>query len=645
MTTVLPYGSWPSPLTAADVARGTRRLGFPALVDGEPWWVEERATEDGRSVLARRAADGTVVDVSPPGWSVRTRLHEYGGRSWVATPQGVVVARWADQRLWLLPAGGGEPRPLTPVGAGVEDRWAEPVPTRDGLLLAVRERHEGGGVRRAVVAVPLDGSAADDAAAVAVLADGHDFFAWPAPSPDGATLAYVAWDHPRMPWDGTVLCVRTWASDGGTGPERVLAGGPTESVLQPEWIAADTLMAVSDRSGWWNLEEVRLDGDRRALCARAEEFAGPTWVTGWTSYAPLPDGRLAVLHGRGTAGLGILDPGTGELADLAPDLVWRPGLHSDGIRAVGIAGSGAMPAAVVTVDLATGAVDVVRPGADDLPDPGLLPVPEPRTVTGPGGRDVHAYVYPPRQDGIAGPDGERPPYVAIVHGGPTAHTEPILALGIAYLTSRGIGVVEVNYGGSTGYGREYRERLRGQWGVVDVEDTVAAVRALAADGLADPDRLVIRGGSAGGWTTLAALVTSDAFAAGIAYFPVTDLVPFVETTHDFESRYIDGLVGPLPEALPLYRERSPLTHLDRLRTPLLLLQGDDDRVVPPEQPAAVARALAGSGIPHRYLVFAGEQHGFRRASSVITALEAELSFLGQVLGFEPPDVPRLTLES
>lgn len=640
MSTRLPYGSWPSPISALDVARSEVDLQEVAIVDGETWWLESRPEEQGRYALMRTDGDGTT-EVSPPTWSIRTRLHEYGGSAWVATPAGVVVVRWDDQRLWLL---ADEPMALTPLVHGLDLRYAEPVAARDGWLLAVRELHEDGGVSHQVVAVPLDGSAADDADAVLVLASGHDFYGAPRLGPDGVTVSYIAWDHPQMPWDGTVLGLREWRLDGAVGDERVLLGGTAESVLQPEWLDPEHLLCVSDRSGWWNLHEVGLDGSVRAVCPREEEFAWPLWLAGWTTYTLLDDRRAFVLHGRGCTRLGVLDVRSGELVDLPVDAEWHPGLGTDGSRVAGVMASATRPRTVVNVDLSSGTVVELRSASSDVPATDVLPLPVKRTFVRDDGQEVHAYVHAPHNGAIEGPAGERPPFIAIVHGGPTAAAHGILDLEIAYFTSRGIGVVDVDYGGSTGYGRAYRERLRGQWGIVDVEDTVAVMRALGDAGDADPERLVIRGGSAGGWTTLAALVAGDDFAAGIAYYPVADLVPFAEDTHEFESRYLDGLIGPLPDALELYAERSPLTHLDRLSTPVLLLQGADDRVVPPSQPESVASALDGSGVPHRLLVFEGEQHGFLAAGSIAAALEAELSFLAQVLGFDRPDVPVLDLD-
>jgi dipeptidyl aminopeptidase/acylaminoacyl peptidase len=627
-----PYGSWPSPLSAAEVASSSVRLAWPLLVGDEVWWAESRPAEGGRSAVVRRAADGTVGDVLPQPWNARTRVHEYGGRPWTVVDGALVFANFADQRLWRLKPG-GEPVALTPEPAEPGgDRYAELLPV-EAELWCVRERHTGGRVSRALVAVPLDGSGA-----VRELAAGADFFAHPRLSPDGRTLAWIEWDHPRMPWDGTELRVAP-VTEGTLGEARTLLGGPDESVLGPEWLDDATLVATTDASGWWNLVRVGLDGAATPLRAAEEEFAGPLWVLGMTWSCVLADGRIAVTHGDR---LGVLES-DGTLRDLElPYTSWAPMLSTDRRRVVTVAASATATPCVVLVD-PDGPAEVVH-SAGAVP---LAPewLPEPRRVTFPsaGGRVVHALVYPPTSPVATAPAGELPPYVAFVHGGPTSQAEAALDLEKVYFTSRGIGVVDIDYGGSTGYGRAYRDALRGEWGVVDVEDCVAAVRGLAGAGEADGERLLIRGGSAGGWTVLAALTRTEAFAAGASYYGVADAAGLAADTHDFESRYLDGLVGPLPEARALYEERSPLAHVDGLSCPVLLLQGDEDQVVPPSQAEQFRDALVRKGIPHAYLLYAGEQHGFRKAETVRDALQAELSFYGQVLGFTPPGVPVLAL--
>ena len=644
------YGAWPSPIGASDVAVAGIRLSGPTTVHtdsgDEVWWAEARPTEGGRTVIVRRDAAGAVSDVLPAGWNARTRVHEYGGTAWLPLPGGgLAFADWSDQRVYRLDPGSTAPTPLTPEPAEAAGlRYADPVLAPGGEeIWWVREAHDQGTIRRHIVAVPVSGAAAADPAAVREIAGGSDFLAFPRPAPDGRRLAWIAWDHPRMPWDGTELRVGELGPAGTLTSVATVLGGPDESVLQPEWADADTLYAVSDRSGWWNLYRLPAGGEPEPLCPRAEELGHPLWQLGMTTYAVLADGRLVVRHGTDTLALGVLDPATGELTDLDLPYTLFGSVDVDGDTVLTTAASPVEPPEVVAVDLPTGAVTVLRRSMAEPPDPAYLPQPRSIVVAGPGERDVHAHVYPPSSPDAVAPDGELPPYVVFVHGGPTSHSPAILDLEKAYFTSRGIGVIDVNYGGSTGYGRAYRERLRREWGIVDVEDCVAAVQALVRDGLADGERLGIRGGSAGGWTTLAALTTTDAFAAGVSYYGVAELIAFTADTHDFESRYIDGLVGTLPEDRDVYVERAPLSHVDQLSCPVLLLQGLEDKVVPPSQAELFAAALEKKGIPHAYLPFAGEQHGFRKQETVVAALEAELSFYGQVFGFEPPGVPVLPL--
>jgi dipeptidyl aminopeptidase/acylaminoacyl peptidase len=653
---VVPYGAWPSPITASDVARGDIRLGFPEFVVGDGdeldvWWREGRPAEGGRQVIVSRRQG----DLLAAPWNARTRVHEYGGRSWLAVPStptsrpDLVFAEWSDQRLYRLGAA-GEPVPLTP--APLRDagwRYADFTVSADATQIwCVRETHgPDDEISRDIVAVPIDGSAADDAAQIRVVVTGSQFYASPRLSPDGSRLAWIAWDHPNMPWDSTELRVGD-VVDGVVPQWQTVMGGPGESVLQPEWVpgGSDWLYVISDRSNWWNLYEVSIDAhaEPRPLAAASNDFGGPLWELGRTFYAVLGDGRLAVSRSGAAHPLAMLDPATGTLTDIAiPFASWTPHLHAKGQLIVGIGGGPDTPASIVIADLVDGSHEILRSSIAEIPDPAYLPQPRAVTFTGPGGRDVHARVYPPRNPKAVAPQGELPPYVAFVHGGPTSSSAPIFDLGHAFFTSRGIGVIDVDYGGSTGYGREYRERLKGQWGIVDVEDCVAAVQALADRGEADGARLAIRGGSAGGWTTLAALTRTKAFAAGTSYFGVAELIKFAEDTHDFESRYIDGLIGPLPEAHDLYVERAPLTHIDDVSCPVLLLQGLEDKVVPPSQAEMFRDALAAKGIPHAYLAFEGEQHGFRKAENMTTSLEAELSFYGQVFGFTPPGVPVLEL--
>ena len=684
----IPYGAWPSPITAADVAKGQVLISYPMVTGTDVWWQEGRPDEGGRVTVVRCDADGQQRAMLPAPWNARSRVHEYGGRAYLPVPgrpgggqdgpagPAVVFANYADQRLYLVSGLGGD---AGAAGAGAEGAGAEraagradagllvpltPAPADDApaalrfadfILSAdgrevwcVQERHEGGKITRSLVAVPLDGSAAEDPLAIRELVSGPNFFAFPTLSPDGSRLAWICWNHPRMPWDGTELRVAQ-ISDGVLGRGRLVKGGMRESVLAPVWRDETSLYVVSDWPGWWNLYQVGLVGEpAQALYPAEEEFAEPLWQLGGRPYAALGDGRLAVLHGQGGMRLGLLDPETGELADLdLPFQEFVSGVSADGTTIVAVAGGPQTPLSVVRIDAATGKSEVLRRESEEVPDAGYLPVPSQVRLEGQYGRNVHALVYPPTHPDAVAPDGELPPYIVWAHGGPTSHVIGLLDLEKAYFTSRGIGVIDVNYGGSTGYGRSYRERLRMQWGVVDVEDAVAAGLALADKDEADPDRLGIRGASAGGWTALAAVTTHAArhrvFSAAASYFGVADLREFAAETHDFESHYLDGLIGPLPGFEYVYAERSPAGHVTDATCPVLLLQGLDDPIVPPRQAESIAADLSAHGIRHALLTFKGESHGFRRAETIIAALEAELSFYGQVLGFTPPGIPRLPL--
>ncbi|MEU1089285.1 prolyl oligopeptidase family serine peptidase [Streptomyces sp. NPDC005576] len=660
-----PYGTWSTPVDAALAASHDGRPEYVGTVGDEVWWTEPRPGEGGRRALVRRSVEGAITTVLPAPWNARSRVIEYGGQPWagVARDSGgplVVFVHFADQRLYAYaPDGPDAPWPLTPlsaVGGGL--RWVDPQihPDRDEVW-CVLEEFTGEGpadVRRVVAAVPLDGSAATDRAAVRELSDDrHRFVTGPRLSHDGRRAAWIAWDHPRMPWDGTVVMLAEVTAEGTFTGIRPLVGDTDESVCQVEWDPDGSLLFVSDISGWWQLQRVRPDAvgsgavPTTTLCpGRSEEFGGPLWKIGLRWFQRLDNGLVAVLHGTGTTRLGVLDPETGDLVDVpGPWTAWSETLAVRGDRVIGVAAGPYTGYEVVELDTSTGRTRIIGAPHTDAVDPAYYPRPEERTFSGPDGRDIHALVYPPRNPGHTGPEGELPPFVVWAHGGPTSRVPLALDLEVAYFTSRGIGVVEVNYGGSTGYGRAYRERLREQWGVVDVEDCAAVAEALAAEGSADRSRLAIRGGSAGGWTTAASLTSTDLYACGAISYPILDLTGWaVGETHDFESQYLESLVGPLAEVPDRYRDRSPLTRADRLRTPFLLLQGLDDVICPPVQCERFLAAIEGRGIPHAYLSFAGESHGFRLAATMVRALEAELSLYAQTFGIDGVDVPVLELK-
>ncbi|MYX75666.1 prolyl oligopeptidase family serine peptidase [Streptomyces sp. SID3915] len=667
MVSTAAYGTWPSPIDAALAATHDGRPEFVGFVGEEVWWTEPRPAEGGRRALVRRRADGTTESVLPEPWNPRSRVVEYGGVPWAGAAREaggplVVFVHHADQRLYAYAPDGNEPpRPLTPVSAtGGGLRWVDPHLHLDrgerGEVWCVLEEFTGPAptdVRRVVAAVPLDGSAADDRAAVRELGDDrHRFVTGPKLSYDGRRAAWIAWDHPRMPWDGTVVMTAEVTAEGAFTGVRPLVGDTGESVVQVEWDRDGTLLFVSDISGWWELQRIRPDAvpgavvpSSRLCSGRGEEFGGPLWKIGQSWFRLLDNGLIAVVHGRGTTRLGVLDPETGELVDAAgPWTEWAETLAVQDTRVVGIAASPVSTYEVVELDTATGHTRILGSRHEDAVDPAYYPEPRTRTFTGPGGREVHAHVHPPRHPDRTGPDGELPPYVIWAHGGPTGRAPLVLDLEIAYFTSQGIGVAEVNYGGSTGYGRAYRERLAGQWGVVDVEDCAAVALALAEEGTADRARLAIRGGSAGGWTTAASLTGTDVYACGAISYPILDLEGWTTgETHDFESRYLESLVGPYAEVPERYRERSPINHTDRLTAPFVLLQGLDDPICPPVQCERFLERIEGRGIPHAYLTFAGESHGFRRTDTLVRALEAELSLYIQTFGIERSDVPVLEL--
>ena len=631
---VAPYGSWRSQVRVDDVVADVIILGEPWIDGDDVYWLEGRPMEGGRRVLVRASADGSTADLTPPPLNVRDRVHEYGGGSYVVTGGTVVFSNFADGRLYRLDPGADEPIPITPEGPWrYADLRADPGRRR---FYAVREDHSAGDehttVVNTIVALPLDGGTPT------VLVSGTDFVAAPRLSPDGTQLAWLEWDHPDMPWDATRLRFAPVLPDGSLGETALAAGGPDESIVQPEWSPDGTLHLVSDRSGWWNLYRL-VEGPRlEPLAPMDAEFADPSWLFGRSSYGFLPDGTIvATVRREGHDHLFHVAPGT-LIGEVETPFTEFETLRANDGAVVALAGSPTDPWCVVRIDPTTLAVSgVLRRASTITLDPAAFAVPAAIEFPTTGGRTAHALFYRPTNPDFEAPAGELPPLVVLTHGGPTSNALTTLELSRQFLPSRGIAVVDVDYGGSTGYGREVRRQLDGEWGVVDVDDTVAAARYLVERGEVDPDRLAIEGGSAGGFTTLAALAFRDTFTAGISHFGVADLESLARETHKFESRYEDRLVGPLPASLALYRERSPVHAFDRIACPVLVLQGLDDRVVPPSQAEEIVAALRGNGIPHAYLAFAGEGHGFRGAEAIRRTIEARLSFLGQVFGFEPDD--------
>ncbi len=631
------YGTWSSPI-GPDFARESLRLSSVWIEDGVTYWREARPGEGGRGVIVRRDPWSEPQDLTPAGFNVRTKVHEYGGGDYLVHRDTVFFSNFADQRLYRL-AAGAHPVAITPETGG-RHRFADGRVTRDGqLIVCVRERHEGGRVAdvlNELVAIPVDGSSEPR-----IVAGGRDFYAAPRISPDGWRLAWLTWDLPWMPWDGCELRVADLGADGSLSNERLVAGRcGAESIWQPEWSPSGELHLASDRTGWWNLYRER-DGELQPLRTAEAEFGWPMWALGGASYAFLSDGRIACLYGdRGVQHVALLDPETGELVDL--DLPYTaipaPSIAAQGSHIVFVGGAPTVPHQVVHLDFSSRSVDVLRESERLEVDPAYLSVPRPIEFPTEGGLTAHAHLYPPANRDFEAPAGELPPLIVMSHGGPTAESTAELDLEKQLFTSRGFALVDVNYGGSTGFGRAYRERLNGNWGVVDTADCVHAARFLVAEGLVDGNRLAIRGGSAGGYTALRAVTTYGDFSAGASYYGIADLEPFATgETHKFESRYEHTLVGPWPEAADVYRARSPIHAVDQISCPLILLQGAEDVIVPPAQAEVMVDALRAKGLPFACILFEGEQHGFRSADTIRRAAEAELYFYARIFAFELAD--------
>jgi dipeptidyl aminopeptidase/acylaminoacyl peptidase len=657
-----PYGTWASPLTAARVTAGALRLDQIQLDGDAIYWLEGRASEGGRNVIVRRTPDGVTTDVTPAAFNVRSRVHEYGGAAYAVHRGTIYFSNFADQRLYRQ-AGGGAPEALTPAGYFYADCRVDDAHKR---LLCVREDHTNSSAepKNTIVALPLEGAkgaygakgakgaganGAGASGAGTVLVEGADFYSDPIVNPAGTSLAWLQWRHPNMPWDGTELWTAAIKSDGSLGARERVAGGADESIFQPEWSPDGTLYFVSDRTGWWNLYR-RRGANTEPLHPMSAEFGKPQWGLSMVTYAFITANRIAATYvEEGRWKLALIETDPRKFEPIALSLQPIESIRADTRAIYFVGGSATEPEMIARVNLGAMEAEALRTSGEKIaaewisvpetvtfrvtPDAG----PEPHMGDPAAPRDVHAFYYAPKNPNVASPTDEKPPMLVLTHGGPTGATSAVLDPEVQFWTSRGFAVLDVNYSGSTGYGRPYRDRLKGQWGIVDVEDAVGGAQAMVALGKADPARLMIRGGSAGGYTTLAALTFHNTFKAGASYYGISDIEGLARDTHKFESRYLDTLIGPYPAAKDLYIKRSPIHFTDRLSCPLILFQGLEDKVVPPNQSAMMAEAVRKKGLPVAYVTFEGEQHGFRKAENIIRALEAELYFYGQVFRFAIAD--------
>ena len=629
---VAPYGSWKSPITSDLIVSETIGPGQIALDGEDVYWVEMRPAEGGRYVVVRQSPEGQTADVTPPAFSVQTRVHEYGGGAFLVADGTVYFSNFTDQRLYRQdPA--SEPQPITPEA---DLRYADGIIDRHRRrMVCVREDHTNAEREAVNTLVSLDLHGDDDGCQV--LVSGNDFYSSPRLSPDGSRLAWLTWNHPNMPWDGTELWVGEIREDGSLGHTQQVAGGVDESIFQPEWSPDGTLYFVSDRTGWWNLFRWRDERVEPMVNIKAE-FGVPQWLFRMSTYAFESASRIICTYAQhGRWHLASLDTATGEFEEVETPYTSIGFLRAAPGLAVFLAGSPSEPTSVAQLDLVTRELKVLRRSSQVTIKPEYLSMPQAIEFPTEHGLMAHAFFYSPNNGDCTAPSGERPPLLVMSHGGPTGATSSTLNLMIQYWTSRGIAVLDVNYGGSTGYGRAYRQRLDGQWGIVDVDDCVNSVRYLIQRDEVDAGRLAIRGGSAGGYTTLCALTFRDIFKAGASYFGVSDPEALTKETHKFESHYLDRLIGPYPERRDIYDERSPISFVESLSCPVIFFQGLDDKVVPPNQAEMMVEALHAKGVPVAYVPFEGEQHGFRRAENIKRALDAELYFYSRVFGFELAD--------
>ncbi|MCC6601646.1 MAG: S9 family peptidase [Anaerolineae bacterium] len=639
---VAPYGSWKSPITSDLIVVGS--IGLSQLkMDGRAvYWTEGRPSENGRNALVKWTPESGLEELSAAGFNVRSRVHEYGGGAYTVHDDTIYFTNFIDQRLYMqYPY--SEPEPLT---ASEPLRFADGlVDARRGRLFCIREDHSTPGQEPANSLVSLNLDSHNEVGTV--LAAGGTFYAAPRLSPNGRQLAWLTWNHPNMPWDGTELWVADLDEAGTSLSNRqCVAGGLEESIFQPEWSPNGDLFFISDRTNWWNLYRWR-DGIVQPIYPMEAEFGLPQWVFGMSTYAfERADSLICTYTQNGRWHLARLDVELGTLTPIDTPYTAIYDLHVANGYACFIGGSATRPSAVVRLNLQTNEVQILRQSTDLTVDPAYLSVPEPVEFPTENGLTAHAIYYPPANRDFTAPEGELPPLLVLSHGGPTSAADTTLSLSKQYWTSRGFAVLDVNYGGSTGYGRAYRQRLNGQWGLVDVQDCVNGATYLVQQGLVDGRRMSIRGGSAGGYTTLCALTFYDTFSAGASHFGVSDLEALAQETHKFESRYLDSMIGPYPENKQTYIERSPIHFTEQLNCPLILFQGLEDKVVPPNQAEKMFNAVKAKGIPVAYVAFPGEQHGFRSAENIKRTLDAELYFYGRIFDFTLADpVKPVTIEN